>query len=571
MASDVIGKTIAGCKITELIGQGGMGLVYRAHHLALDQDRALKVMDPYIARDESFMKRFQAEARSLAKLRSPYIVTVHDSCETEIGTCLIMEFVNGQTLAEIIKNSPGPLEERRVFHLFRQILMALEHAHGANVIHRDIKPGNILIEEKDVVKVTDFGLAKIQVHGSTTVTQLTGGTIYYMSPEQLEGLGKVDHRGDLYSAGMTLYETLTGLVPFEKTESDFGIREKIVKGRIPPPKIQNPKIRQSLSAFVMKAIACDPSRRFQSATEMRSALEKVEADYFRAEETKKVAQVPAYRKSALPVMAAIVLLVAGYIVYKLFSPEPAVMTIRTNPPGAQIEIDEKVVGRSPIVAYSTLPGTARIRLRKQDFGGKETLLVLRSGDSLNLVFNLKPVLAVANRDTVSQRPSKKEDTVATAPPPRSEPSLLLVTSKPPGANVYVDRVLQRSTPPFQLDPGRHTVRVVSGKNVWEKQIRLVAGKQEQRFVDFTRLVRITVVVNEPNAFGKPDTTRSIPGCRVIVDGVEVASSTPKLIHLPLGTHTITVRHPVYGEAQPLTETFEGDKKVRFVLAREQRD
>jgi hypothetical protein len=198
-------------------------------------------------------------------------------------------------------------------------------------------------------------------------------------------------------------------------------------------------------------------------------------------------------------------------------------------------------------------------------------LALDSGDSLNLLFSLKPIPTVVRRDTISQRPSPKEDTVAVAPPPRPEPSLLLVTSKPPGANVYVDRVLQRSTPPFRLDPGRHTVRVVSGKNVWEKQIRLVAGKQEQLFVDFTRLVRITVVVNEPNAFGKPDTTRSIPGCRVIVDGVEVASSTPKLIHLPFGTHTITVRHPVYGEAQARTETLERDKKMRFVLSRKSKD
>lgn len=570
MASDVIGKIIAGCKITELIGQGGMGLVYKAHHIALDQDRALKVMDPYIARDESFMKRFQAEARSLAKLRSPYIVTVHDSCETEIGTCLIMEFVNGHTLAEIIKNSSGPLEDRRVFHLFKQILMALEHAHGANVIHRDIKPGNILVEENDVVKVTDFGLAKIQEHGSTTVTQLTGGTIYYMSPEQLEGLGKVDHRGDLYSAGMTLYETLTGLVPFEKTESDFGIREKIVKGKIPPPKIQNPKIRQSLSAFVMKAIACDPARRFQSAAEMRTALEKVEADYLRAEETKKVAKVPSYRKAALPIIAVVALLTAGYVVYKMLSREPAEIAIRTDPPGAYIDIDGKEVGRSPFVGHSTSSGTVSIRLRKQDYTDKETLLVLGPNDTLNLMFHLKPVPTVARRDTVVPKPSR-EDTVVAAPPSRPEPSLLLVTSKPPGASVYVDRVLQRATPPFRVDPGRHTVRIVSGKNVWEKQIRVLAGRQEKLNVDFTRLVRITVVVNEPNALGKPDTTRSIPGCRVIVDGIQVASSTPKLIHLSLGTHTVTVRHPVYGEAQARTETFEGDKKIRFVLARKSRN
>lgn len=324
MSSDIIGKTVAGCRITELIGRGGMGIVYKARHLELEQDRALKVMDPDLAQNEAFMKRFRVEAKALAKLKNPNIVTVHDLCETEIGVCLIMEYVSGSTLGEIIKSS-GALRLERVYKIFRQILSALEHAHAAGVIHRDIKPGNMIVTHSDEVKVADFGLAKIQQQTTATVTQITGGTLYYVSPEQIEGLVPIDHRSDLYSLGMTLYEAITGAVPFDKTASEFKISERIVKGKISPPRTLNPQISKELNDFVMKAIAKNRESRFQSALEMRTELERIET-----EEKQSLTPAPwskRYRVLITAAGAGVVLVVAGYLISLVVGPKPPSTTL----------------------------------------------------------------------------------------------------------------------------------------------------------------------------------------------------------------------------------------------------
>lgn len=565
MNSDVIGKTIAGCKVTEMIGKGGMGLVYKAHHLVLDQDRALKVMDPYIARDELFMKRFHAEARSLARVHSPYIVAVHDLCETEIGTCLIMEYVNGQTFSEVIKNSSGPLDLDRVFHIFKQVLLAIEHAHGAGVIHRDLKPGNILLTKNDEVKVTDFGLAKIQEHGSATVTQLTGGTIYYMPPEQLAGLGNVDQRGDLYSLGMTLYEVLTGSVPFEKTESDFGIREKIVKGKIPPPKTYNSKIPESLNALVVKSIAKDPARRFQTAAEMRIALEKIEAEYHH--QKSKPSKASSGTGIGKWIAAAVFVVLAGGIAIYYYSsrsttehtvgsPATAQLSIQTTPANAIVELGGKLVGQTPVSLTREVFGRIDLKILKENYEPKDTSVVLNKGDSLFLDFMLKPTAPAI----VQEQPKP-------VAPVQQEPALLYVTTSPPRSDVYIDGKWQKGMPPFTLEPGPRTIRVVAGDHKWEKQINARPRAIERLAIDFTKKLRLTIIANEADASGGPDSSRPILGCRIFVDGVEVASSTPKLINLNLGYHTIKVTHPEYGESQPVAKTFDQDGRLRLVLGR----
>lgn len=315
MNADLIGKTISGYQVTQFIGKGGMGLVYKVRHLELEQDRALKVMDPGLVENEAFMRRFKIEAKALAKLKSPYIVSVYDLSETPIGVCLIMEYVKGSTLADIIR-SVGALPTERVFKLFKQILRAFEHAHGAGVLHRDIKPGNVMVTESDEVKVTDFGLARIQQKSSvTTATQMVGGTLYYMSPEQIEGLTSVDHRSDLYSIGMTMYEALTGAVPFDKTESEFKVSERIVKGNVPPPRTLNANVPKLLNSFVVQAIAHDVNKRFQSAAEMRRDLERIEI------ELRSAQQAPPPRLSAKKIIpiGAVLLVIVALVVWRLAS------------------------------------------------------------------------------------------------------------------------------------------------------------------------------------------------------------------------------------------------------------
>jgi serine/threonine protein kinase len=217
------------------------------------------------------------------------------------------------------------------------------------------------------VKITDFGLAKVQEHGSTTVTQLTGGTIYYMSPEQLAGLGNVDHRGDLYSLGMTLYEVLTGSVPFEKTESDFGIREKIVKGKIPPPKVRNATIPDALNSLVVKAIARDTGRRFQTAAEMRAALEKVEAGLVpRGKTERKPVRYPDPRflKWGGVSVASLLLLAAGYYYIDSRPPSPAyaVVSVLSVPSDASVMLDGRAEGRTPLTLRRDVPGAIALKI-----------------------------------------------------------------------------------------------------------------------------------------------------------------------------------------------------------------
>lgn len=351
MSSEIIGRTLAGYRITELIGRGGMGIVYKARHLELEQDRALKIMDTALARNESFMKRFRVEAKALARLKSPNIVTVYDLCETEIGVCLIMEYVSGSTLAEIIR-STGALSRPRVFKIFRQILTALEHAHAAGIIHRDIKPGNVMVTESDEVKVADFGLAKIQQQTSTTVTQFTGGTLFYVSPEQLEGLVPIDHRSDLYSVGMTLYEALTGAVPFDKSATEFRISERIVKGKIPPPSSLKGDIPKTLNDFVMKAIARDPKNRFQSASKMLAELEKIQAAETQSQ------HLVSRRTRPRVVLAAFVAVLAafgGYIILRMIGPEPGPAQSDASTPAVPQAVSPDTTAGAPAVPRDSVP------------------------------------------------------------------------------------------------------------------------------------------------------------------------------------------------------------------------
>lgn len=394
MNSDVVGKTLAGFRVTDLLGKGGMGSVYKAHDLQLERDVALKLMDPILARDNNFMKRFRVEAKALAQLNNPHIVKVHALQETDQGVCIAMEFVHGTTLADMIKAS-GALETKRVLDLFRQILSAFDYAHKAGVLHRDIKPSNIMVTESGEIKVTDFGLAKLHRGPSSTVTQLTGGTLYYVFPEQLEGLANVDHRGDIYSIGMTLFEALTGTVPFEKTESDFRIRERIVKGKVQLPRSFNPSISKRLNDFVMKAIAKAPEDRFQSVEEMRTAFERIAADEAQIAGGQK--PTTDYRKVAAIALGVCVLFIASLYLYKQLHPAEVDLTITTFPPEAGVKINGTELGTSPLRDYQIAPGPVHVLVEKENYVSIDTQFSIESGGHLAVTLALTPMSFANNR------------------------------------------------------------------------------------------------------------------------------------------------------------------------------
>lgn len=282
MNDPIVGKKVNGYRIQEVLGRGGMGVVYKAEEIPLSRSVALKRLNPKLAGDESFLRRFRTEAQAIARIDSPYIVQIYTLSETEIGLVIVMEYVKGWTLKQRIATGEVSWEES--IPLIQQMLKALQHAHGTEVIHRDIKPQNILLPETSLVrevqvKMTDFGLAKVNTTEDPhqTVTQGIYGTLPYVSPEQVEGKGEIDYRSDIYSLGMTCYEMLAGRLPFEEESTEYTIMRKIVEGDLPELGTFAPEVPDKLREVVMTALAKVPSERFEDATEMQNALERFEA------------------------------------------------------------------------------------------------------------------------------------------------------------------------------------------------------------------------------------------------------------------------------------------------------
>ncbi len=313
----MIGRKIEPYEIQEILGRGGMGVVYRARDSKLERDVAIKMMDLQYASDPNFLKRFQSEARALARLQDPNIVSIFSLLETPEGLCIVMEYVKGTTLAKLLVPQAA-LPIPRVITIFKQLLLALSHAHKEGVIHRDIKPANIIVGDGDRIKVADFGLAKVKQEFAATATKGTAGTLYYMSPEQFRGLKEVDNRGDIYSAGMTMYECLTGKLPFGTEDSYFTIAQQVVHGQVPPPETMNLEIPGGLVAIVKRMIACDPKDRYQNAEDVVTDIEEFEKSGWLA----GGGRTPGALRGKKIGAAAAVVAVAAVTGYFMFRPAP---------------------------------------------------------------------------------------------------------------------------------------------------------------------------------------------------------------------------------------------------------
>jgi predicted Ser/Thr protein kinase len=268
---DLRGKTLGNYQIGEELGRGGMAVVYRAYQPSLNRYVAIKVLPPQLAFDRQFVERFLREARSAAGLRHPNIVVVHDVGEQNGLYYIVMEYLEGRTLKEVIEQE-GSLPPDRVARILEQVAAALDYAHARGFIHRDVKPANIFVGEGDRVTLTDFGIAKAAAEAEQlTRTGTLVGTPEYMSPEQAEG-GIVDPRTDLYALGVVLYQMLTGQVPF-KGNTPHSTLYAVVNQPPPPPRQLNPALPPAVEAVVLKAVAKRPDERFQRGAEMASALQ----------------------------------------------------------------------------------------------------------------------------------------------------------------------------------------------------------------------------------------------------------------------------------------------------------
>jgi len=275
----MVDQTLGHFRILEKIGQGGMGVVYRARDERLERDVALKVLPAGALADDGARRRFRKEALALAQVNHPNIGVIHDfDCEEGVDF-LVMEYIPGATLSERLN---APLPEKEVARLGRQLADGLAAAHGQGIVHQDLKPGNLRVTPDERLKILDFGIAKllrVESDGDATLTETaTGkisGTVPYMSPEQLQG-ERVDARSDIYAAGTVLYEMATGERPFG-TAHGARLIDAILHQAPEPPRAVNPKVSPELEAIILKALDKDPERRYQSAKELRVDLERLAA------------------------------------------------------------------------------------------------------------------------------------------------------------------------------------------------------------------------------------------------------------------------------------------------------
>jgi serine/threonine-protein kinase len=264
-----IGSRVGDYEILQVLGAGGMGRVYKVRNVLSDRVEAMKVLLPDLAGNPELADRFMREIKVQASLDHPNIAALHTALRVENQLLMLMEYVEGITLDKVMESGPVPIDKATGY--IAQVLSALSYAHARGVIHRDLKPGNMMITPSGEVKLMDFGIAKMTADRKLTQTGSTVGSLYYMSPEQIKGSLDLDPRSDLYSLGVSLYEVVTGARPFQG-DSEYSIMAAHLEKNPPPPIQISPNLPSGLNEVILQALEKDPARRFQTADAFRAAL-----------------------------------------------------------------------------------------------------------------------------------------------------------------------------------------------------------------------------------------------------------------------------------------------------------
>ncbi len=553
----MIGQIIDNYKILEVLGKGGMGVVFKAFDMNLEKNVALKMIDPFLAHDESFLRRFRTEAKALAKLENENIVGVYALRETDMGLFMVMEYVPAKTVSEWLKTD-GPFRIYKAVKIIRQLLNAINHAHKLGVIHRDIKPNNIMLCDDGTVKVMDFGLAKLmQEHGEQSTVTQAAGTLYYMSPEQIKGM-KIDNRSDIYSIGMTAYEMLTGRTPFEKGAGEFNIQKQIIEGKIDPPDKFNNEIPKSLIKFITKAIDKNPDKRYRDIDEMLQELNRMQFPEEEDAEKTRIAientagendhgkKITKYfiASAALLIIAA---LTAYLIIKKPFinnnnvtvkningrtnniiednkktdkkiKLNPAKLSILSNPAGAAVFIDDKMAGKTPFSRDSMAVGNYSIKLKMA--GYKEwqeqnfPLIVGNNPVSVNLV----PIPVETKAD--------------------------LVLKAIPSASIFVDeKIISSNTSEIihrTVPAGKHSIKFTHHQ-FGSKETTVSLSNNQSRSI--TCYFQQQIYIQSLNINGE-----AFWGT-IYINGQNTGKTTPGDIILEPGTYSITVRKSGYSTVE----------------------
>ncbi len=264
-----IGSRAGDYEVLAVLGAGGMGQVYKVRNVISDRIEAMKVLLPNLEGDPDLADRFMREIKVQASLDHPNIAALHTALRIDNQLLMLMEYVEGTTLEDLLRNGPVPID--KAVDYMAQVLSALSYAHARGIVHRDLKPANMILTPKGVIKLMDFGIAKLAADRKLTQTGSTVGSLYYMSPEQIKGSVDLDPRSDLYSLGIAMYEILAGERPF-KGDSEYSIMVAHLE-HTPVPLLQvNPGLPPALNEIVFMSFEKDPAKRFQTADAFRNAL-----------------------------------------------------------------------------------------------------------------------------------------------------------------------------------------------------------------------------------------------------------------------------------------------------------
>lgn len=536
-------------KIIQTVASGATAVLFKAIQTSLDRIVAVKRLHQHLTSDENFTRRFILEAKAAASLDHENIVHVIDFGNE--GGCyeMVMEYVEGESLSDILERW-RPINHNLALAIVHQICLGLEHAHSKGIVHRDIKPGNLMLTQYGRIKITDFGLAKL-TQGATSQTAANSilGTPLYMSPEQAFG-ESVDQRSDLFSLGTVLYELLTGKQPFA-SENYMGVIQNIINKDIPPVSKINPNVPAEVEAIASKALAKDRESRFQSAREFRKSIEDYlgvlrlselaenlrvllgkptstqvihDADVGRRRSRRK-------RSPRVAVALAVFGLLAAGSVVTILNPElrgRLGIAIRMDK-GATPAADEHAAAAVDPAGYLS-DFTASIEKHKSKgvaASGTTVIDTVYSRETVRdtVYVEVKPAAATAAKAVEPERPKAK-------PEPEARQGYLSVNARP-SAEVYVDGVYKGDTPPplsLQLTSGDHKIECRHPRyEVYSEILKITTGEISRREVTLKKLKGVISLATQE-------------GADLYVDGILIGT-TPLLkpIEVDAGPHMLTLK------------------------------
>src|SRR5438128_4429096 len=451
-------------EILEELGRGGMAIVFKAREKQLERDVAIKVLPFSLAFDKEFVERFQREARTSAKLEHPSIIPIYRVGKSGRVIYFVMKFLRGKPLSSVLaaRSTLPPAEIRQILV---QVARALAYAHKSGIVHRDIKPDNIMFDEHGLAVVTDFGIAKAASGGKLTGTGMSIGTPHYMSPEQARAQ-PLDGRSDLYSLGVVAYQSLTGRVPFDGEDS-FSIGYKHIMEEIPTPPLENPEQRQ-LFEIVRKMMAKTPAQRFQNADELISVLEGGRSVSFTTDATLAMPSLAGVRIASAPT-----------------TPLPRATGTRPPVDGA---VPATLTGEQP--RRSVLSGLLLwLLVVGAVFGGggfyayKQGLIFAKSPGGPPDSTTARDTTRLAAGDTTRTGDTSHTTAVEPPPPAPGEPGKLVLQNLPQGARVMIDGQPVRGNQVDLPSGVRHLTVRASGFRMYDRQVIITAGETYNVRVD----------------------------------------------------------------------------------------